>query len=315
MNVPLFLKRVAKVRTFFEVPNFSAKIFKIFSFSSKKRGKKGLRAYFKWVFIGKNCIFGYINMYSMKRFFTAILLLATLQAWAQETKVVAHRGYWDTPDNAQNSITALKAAQNIPVYGSEFDVNMTADGVMIVSHGPKLEGIPDVQKATYREVKKVRLPNGEKVPTLKKFLKEGKKGNIKLIFELKVHPAGEIENEAVRKSVQYVKKMRLEEKTEFISFSLEACRQLAAMMPECMVQYLNGKIPPHELKEMGIMGLDYHYSNFEQHPEWVQQAHDLGMIVNVWTVNKEDMMRKMIDLGVDYITTDAPETALELINK
>lgn len=250
----------------------------------------------------------------MKTFFTVLFLSAAMVAGAQNTKVVAHRGYWDTPGNAQNSITALENAQKIPVYGSEFDVNMTADGVMVVSHGPKLESIPDVQKATYKEVKKVRLKNGEKVPTLKQYLKQGKKGNIKLIFELKVHPAGERENEAVRKSVEMVRKMKLEGQVEFISFSLEACRQLAMMMPECMVQYLNGKIPPAELKEMGIMGLDYHYSNFQQNPQWVKQAHDLGMIVNVWTVNKEDLMRQMIGLGVDFITTDAPETALELIN-
>ena len=64
---------------------------------------------------------------------------------------------------------------------------------------------------------------------------------------------------------------------------------------------------------MGIMGIDYHHSNFTEHPEWVEEAHKLGMIVNVWTVNKEDLMQKMIDLKVDYITTDAPETALKLI--
>ena len=266
-------------------------------------------------FIGKNCIFEHIKTHNnMKSFLISTLLLIAVAAGAQNTKVVAHRGYWDTPDNAQNSLTALKTAQDIPVYGSEFDVNMTADGVMVVSHGPKLESIPDVQKATYKEVKKVRLKNGEKVPTLKQYLKQGKKGDIKLIFELKVHPAGERENEAVRKSVEMVKKMKLEDKVEFISFSLEACRQLAQMMPGCMVQYLNGKIPPKELKDMGIMGLDYNYSNFEQHPEWVKEAHDLGMIVNVWTVNKEEMMQKMIGLGVDFITTDAPEKALELID-
>ena len=245
----------------------------------------------------------------------ASLFIISAVSFAQKTQVVAHRGYWDTPKNAQNSITALKTAQNIPVYGSEFDVNMTADGVMVVSHGPKLEEIPDVQKASYKEVKKVRLKNGEKVPTLKQYLKQGKKGDIKLIFELKVHPAGEIENEAVRKSAEMVKKLNLSSsEVEFISFSLEACKQLAKLMPGYMVQYLNGKIPPKELKEMGIMGLDYHYSNFVQHPEWVKEAHDLGMIVNVWTVNKEEMMQQMIDLGVDYITTDKPATALKLIN-
>ena len=62
------------------------------------------------------------------------------------------------------------------------------------------------------------------------------------------------------------------------------------------------------------MGIDYHYSNFEQHPEWVKEAQELGMIVNVWTVNKEELMQKMIDLGVDFITTDKPEKVLELID-
>ena len=125
-----------------------------------------------------------------------------------------------------------------------------------------------------------------------------------------------IKNEAVRKSAEMVKKLNLSSnEVEFISFSLEACKQLAELMPGYMVQYLNGKIPPKELKEMGIMGLDYHYSNFVQHPEWVKQAHDLGMIVNVWTVNKEEMMQQMIDLGVDYITTDKPELCLKLIQQ
>ncbi len=40
-ELPLFLKRVAKVRTFFEVPNFSAKFFKKNHFSSKFRPKLG----------------------------------------------------------------------------------------------------------------------------------------------------------------------------------------------------------------------------------------------------------------------------------
>lgn len=265
------------------------------------------------LFPGKNRIFEY-KISIMKKSLILLFIFATSAIFAQKTQVVAHRGYWDTPKNAQNSITALQKAQQIPVYGSEFDVNMTADGVMVVSHGPKLETIPDVQKATYKEVKQVRLKNGEKVPTLKQYLKQGKKGKIKLIFELKVHPAGEIENEAVRKSAEMVKKLNLsKDEVEFISFSLEACKQLAALMPGYMVQYLNGKIPPKELKEMGIMGLDYHYSNFVQHPEWVKEAHDLGMIVNVWTVNKEEMMQQMINLGVDYITTDNPELCIRLI--
>ena len=38
----------------------------------------------------------------------------------------------------------------------------------------------------------------------------------------------------------------------------------------------------------------------------VTMAHDLGMGVNVWTVNSESDMIKMINYGVDGIITDFP---------
>lgn len=42
-------------------------------------------------------------------------------------------------------------------------------------------------------------------------------------------------------------------------------------------------------------------------PELVKEAHDLGLKVNVWTVNDKPTMEKMIDFGVDGITTDYPD--------
>ena len=39
------------------------------------------------------------------------------------------------------------------------------------------------------------------------------------------------------------------------------------------------------------------------------------MSVNVWTVNKEHDMEKMIDLGVDQITSDNPLNVRALLNK
>lgn len=50
----------------------------------------------------------------------------------------------------------------------------------------------------------------------------------------------------------------------------------------------------------------------KKHPEWVEEAHKLGLEVNVWTVNTPEDMKYFRDLGVDYITTDHPDTALEL---
>ena len=38
----------------------------------------------------------------------------------------------------------------------------------------------------------------------------------------------------------------------------------------------------------------------------MKKAHDLGMTVNVWTVNTPEKALEMLELGVDYITTDEP---------
>jgi glycerophosphoryl diester phosphodiesterase len=72
---------------------------------------------------------------------------------------------------------------------------------------------------------------------------------------------------------------------------------------------------PAALHDLGINGIDYHFSVFDEHPDWVEQAHQLGMIVNVWTVDKETDILRMLKLGVDQITTNEPELAQRLIKE
>ena len=53
---------------------------------------------------------------------------------------------------------------------------------------------------------------------------------------------------------------------------------------------------------------------FKAHPEWVRKAHSLGMSVNAWTVNKEEDIKKMIEVGVDAITTNEPLLVRDLLS-
>ena len=60
-------------------------------------------------------------------------------------------------------------------------------------------------------------------------------------------------------------------------------------------------------------GIDINYKNLIKEPERVSQAKAKGMSVNTWTVNKTDAMASMVDLGVDFITTDHPLDARQVI--
>ena len=66
-----------------------------------------------------------------------------------KTQIVAHRGYWNTEGSFENTISSLENAHKAGFYGSEFDINMTSDGVLVVCHGPVVGDIPDVQKASF----------------------------------------------------------------------------------------------------------------------------------------------------------------------
>ena len=105
-----------------------------------------------------------------------------------------------------------------------------------------------------------------------------------------------------------VKELGLEDRMEYISFSLHAVKELIKQAPTgTPVYYLNGELSPKELKSIGAAGMDYHIDVIKEHPEWIEESHKLGLKVNVWTVNKVEDMQWFIDMGVDFITTNDPE--------
>ena len=224
----------------------------------------------------------------------AFALVACILGIQAQTQVIAHRGFWKTEGSAQNSITALEKAAEAQLYGSEFDVLMTVDGKLVVNHDNKIEEMV-IPETPYKKLKKLRIKNGEKLPTLKNYLKKGKKLDIQLILEAKPLPTKEMEDQAIANIVKMVKKMGLENQVEYISFSLNMCEQLAKLTPASEIAYLNGDIAPAELKKKGINGIDYHKGVLlNKHPEWIKEAHDLSMKVNVWTVNKESEMKAAV---------------------
>jgi glycerophosphoryl diester phosphodiesterase len=249
-----------------------------------------------------------------KRFYLIIaaLIFASAGATAQ-TRVIAHRGYWDVEGSAQNSVVAIDKAGKLGVYGSEFDVIITRDGVPVVNHDAHIQGFK-IEDCDYKTLKNLRLKNGEKLPTLKQYLRKGKTHrNLKLILEIKPHSSRENEARAVQTIVALVAGMKLEAQVEYISFSLFACKEAHRLSPASQVAYLSGNLAPAELQQAGLTGLDYNQGVFDSHPEWIVEARALGLSVNVWTVNDPVQMRELVDLGVDGIVSDHADLALRTL--
>ncbi|MDY3892346.1 MAG: glycerophosphodiester phosphodiesterase family protein [Bacteroidaceae bacterium] len=244
----------------------------------------------------------------MKRIFILMAaLLVGLTAVAQP-KIVAHRGYWRTDGSAQNSITSLQKAAAVGCYGSEFDVWLTADGVPVVFHDATIDGIR-IEDTTFATLMNHRLQNGEFIPTLQQYLTEGSKiEGCQLILEIKPHRNEVRDKRIADMCVELVRTLGLEKKTEYISFSKVVCQRLHEITPDSKVAYLNGELSPAQIKEMGLTGIDYNEKVFVKHPEWLQEAKQLGVEVNVWTVDGEENLRHHVNLeGVDLITTNDPE--------
>lgn len=243
----------------------------------------------------------------MKKIIFGIVILSVVGMNAQ-TKVIAHRGYWQAkPVTTENSLQSLENAQKLKIYGSEFDVRMTKDGFLVVNHDEH-HGNMIIEQTDLKELEKVRLSNGEDFPLLKDYLKQGKKDSeLKLIVEIKPASSKELENEIVAKTIDLINKMKLSDQSEFISFSLNICKEVKKVKPKSKVQYLNGDLSPVEIKNAGLDGIDYHYSIFDKNPTWIAEAKALRLITNSWTVNSIEIFQKLKSQHIDFVTTNIPD--------
>ena len=102
-------------------------------------------------------------------------------------QLIAHRGDWKKMGLPENSVAALKEAIKMGYYGSEFDVCLTADDIIVVNHDEKFKGLL-IEKSNFNDLKNHLLFNGETLPTLESFILTAQhQTQTKLILELKAY--------------------------------------------------------------------------------------------------------------------------------
>jgi len=243
----------------------------------------------------------------------SVAVKAQKMKWNQN-KVIAHRGAWKKNNLPENSIASLKAAIDLKCYGSEFDVHMTSDGVLVINHDDDYQGLV-ITTSTFAQLKEKKLSNGEDIPTLEEYLKEGRKQQgTRMILEIKdVKGEGQRMLEITDAVVAMVEKLKMQAWMEYISFNYEVLKRVLVLDPKAKVAYLNGEASAEQLKKDGFAGADYHFSVYKKDPEWFSKAHDLGLTLNGWTVNKEEDMKWLLEHRIDLITTNEPELLFEVL--
>lgn len=233
----------------------------------------------------------------------------------KNVQMIAHRGVSGL--ECENTVAAFVAAGNRSYYGIETDVHRTADGRYVTIHDETTGRVAKedycVEKTRFTDLRSIRLMDvgcagirGDlMIPTLEEYISVCKKYEKKAILELKC-PMLE---EHVLEIADIIKGMDYLEDTVFISFFIDNLIALKKEYPLQTAQYLVGEIKNKEemidtLKKYNL-DIDAHYLSITE--ELVNTFHENGIKVNVWTVDSLNDAERLVEMGVDYITSNILE--------
>jgi glycerophosphoryl diester phosphodiesterase len=223
--------------------------------------------------------------------------------------VVAHRGFHLT--ERENTLEAFKAAVDMGVDGVELDVRRTHDGVLVVHHDPAV-GSLEIAHRDHKE-----LP--EYVPTLDEAL--GALDGVGVNVEIK-NGRGMAENydatgEFARQVLGTIELAEFPQRCGISCFDLTTCVFVRSMDRDVSVEWLLWDVSVGDVliqaHVLGLNAVNLHFTSVDQ--EVVERARDHELDVNVWTVNAEEDLTRMVALGVAGIITDDPVLALEVVGR
>ncbi len=235
---------------------------------------------------------------------------------SKETKMVAHRGLSGL--ERENTCPAFVAAGNRSYYGVETDVHVTKDGKFVIIHDETTERVSNgavninVEENDYAAVKDVVLPDKDgslnrqdiRIPLLEDYVKICKKYEKVCVLELK----NEFARADLERLIEEIKEIGYIEGIVFISFSWINCVMTREILPENKVQFLTVEEVTDELINKLVdhkLDLDIHYSKLTK--ENVAKLHENGIEVNCWTCDTKEDGEKLVEMGVDYITSNILE--------
>lgn len=224
----------------------------------------------------------------------------------------------------ENTLAAFHLALEQGADGVELDAKLSADGVVVVHHDTTLDrttnGKGKLAHHTFAQLRALDAGSffaeqfrGEKIPTLEEVFESiGKRAIINVELTNYSTPRDRL----VEKVCELVKRHALQKSVIFSSFFAGNLTKAARFLPE---------VPRGLLTQVGLLGLwgrsfGFNFGDYAAlHPfltdvtaQTVQRVHRLKRTINVWTVNAEEDIRRLMSWGVDGLITDDPLLAVRV---
>jgi glycerophosphoryl diester phosphodiesterase len=255
-----------------------------------------------------------------------LFLLAPLALWMSLARyvterplvqVTAHRGHARAAP--ENTLSAMRKAIESGADYAEMDVQLTADGQVVLLHDRDLKRVAGdsrrLDELSYDELRRLDVGSwfdpafsGERVPTLAEVI-DMCRGKIRLNIELKFFGPDRRLAQAV---ADIVREQACESDCLVTSLNydalLEARRHDPRLRTGLTVAHALGDVSRLEVDALSVR------ADFLS-DELLRAAHRLGKEIHVWTVNDPRQMTRLMNRGVDNIITSDPDLAIRVRNE
>ncbi len=233
-------------------------------------------------------------------------------------QVWAHRGA--CREAPENTLAAFEKAIEIGADGVELDVQRTADGILVVTHDETCERLTGL-KGKIADLKFAELQKRNfayswagwpdtKLPRLAEVLELFRKTAMIINIELKnsevLYPGME------QQVIELVDASGLRGQVLYSSFNHASMQRIHRLDPDAStgLLYSNQRAKPWaSARRAGAFALHPSDLNLAI-PKLVDEAHEKGLRVDVWTVDGAAQWQRCAQLGVDAVITNQPREAL-----
>ncbi|MFF2346682.1 glycerophosphodiester phosphodiesterase [Pseudarthrobacter sp. NPDC058119] len=239
---------------------------------------------------------------------------------------MAHRGF--SAEGLENSMAAFRAGVELGFRYLETDVHTTADGVLLLFHDETLDRVTDgrgkVAELPAADVAKARINGREPIPTFDELVSQLPDAHLNLDVK---------DWRSVQSTAAAIERHQVHHRVLVTSFSDRRRRAvlkllsrpvassagvasnalftlLGPMLPRPVFHRLMRRV----LRDVHALQVPVRYGRVPVvTPGFIRRAHDLGLVVHVWTINDAGEMHRLLQLGVDGIVTDRADLLRDVL--